>query len=550
MAFQKRPFSIHNIPAFRGGINFQQSPDEIQDNELADCENFSIENDSITTAPGYSSWDDNLADNVGPYWGGVAFKKSDGTLVDVRQRQDHLEYAEDGESLWTNCTLPTTGSPASTVILTQAPCTFAQLNDVLIWTNGSDTVMSSDDGITWVLQPSLPVSRVVFENAKNRVLYLGQRDNPYTISWSGINDPLTIGVDSFQLLDPNNNGVVLGAGLSPDGTTLVFKESALYTIADYVDDGIIDMNYIGQTRLSSHQTIAATKNSVIWYAWDGFAEFIGGQIRSISSKVGIGSTTQQLYRNNVLKGSLFCAAYYNNKYRCAMPNQEISLNYNSQEYIFYTDSFRNDPTQPYPITRNKRFIGCYFIEDAEFDYGRDITLYIGDSRPETELATSGSPAVRESPIFAWINDYRETSAVGFPIELGLAGEPQEAFFTTKYFTEDIPFFVKKYKKLFLNCRFSDRADVMIGYRFDPYSSFTMVSFPVETNDIQWEYDDGTTGEFLEGFGFSQEALANLFLDIENTEKPRGIQFKVQVNETREVTIFGMAYKLAKKSKFK
>jgi len=551
MAFKKQPWKIHNLSTFRLGMNTQQTPDEIQDEELADCENFSVEEDSLSTSPGYSSWDDDLASHPGPYWGGFFFKRSDGNNIDIRQRQGKLEYIDpNSDKTWLPCVLPTTGSPAAEITLTEKPCTFAALNDICIWTNGYDTVMSSTDGITWTLQPSIPISRVVFNNGKNRVLYLAQKDSPYRFDWSNINAPLTIDASSYQLVDPNSNGMVLGAGKTPEGTTLIFKESALYSVSDFVDDGVIDINYIGHTLLTSHRTICTTNNSVIWCSWAGVEEYIGGTIRNIFGRIAISTSKGEVgSRNAGLTGELYCAAYYNNKYHLSMPDHNISDDYNGQEYIIYKNLVRNDPIQPYVISRNKRFFGCYWIEDAEFEYGRDITLYVGDSRPESELAITGSPAVQESPIFAWVNDFREVSAVGFPIEQGLMGEAQPAYFVTKYFTQKVPFFVKKFKKLFLNCKFTDSADIQIGYRSDPFSVFTMVTIPVETTDIDWEYDDGTTGGFTEGFGFSQESIANLFQDIENTEKPRGIQFKVEVNEIYDVTNFGLAYKYQVKEKF-
>jgi hypothetical protein len=40
------------------------------------------------------------------------------------------------------------------------------------------------------------------------------------------------------------------------------------------------------------------------------------------------------------------------------------------------------------------------------------------------------------------------------------------------------------------------------------------------------------------------------VDIENNEKPRGIQFKVSVTSIQDVTNFGMAYQFRPKIKFK
>jgi len=546
MAFKAKNYRIQNLSTFRLGLNTKQSPDEIQDSELAYVENFVAESDSLASSPGYSTYDSDIQAHPGPYLGGYMFAKSDGSMVDVRQRIDKLEYSIMGDGVWVECTLPTAGSPAATISLTQTQCTFAVLNDIMVWTNGIDTVMSSTDGITWTLEPTLPISKVVFENAKNRLIYLGQKDSPYQISWSGINSPLTIGANSFQLVDPNNHGKIVGAGLTPEGSTLIFKESGLYNISDYVDDGIIDMNFVGTITCLNHQSIVTTSNSVIWCGFAALYEFIGGQVRQIAGRI----SWEGEYAINESSGFLACAAFYNGKYYLSLPDARISELYNAVEFVIDTNLRRDDALQPYVITRNKRFFGMYFKETFEFDYGLDDTLYVGDSRSIELLPTSGSPAVMENPIFAWLNAFRSVSSPFYAIEEGLGGYSQPAEFQTKYFTNDVPFFVKKYKKVFANCKFSDRLDIMVGYRFDPFEEYTMVTVPVETQQIPWLLEDGNTGNFVEGFGFSQASIANIFIDIENAEKPRGIQFRVKINEIKDVTNFGMAYKYQVKQNFK
>jgi len=539
MAFQKKNFRVRNIPSLILGLNDLQSSDEIAQEELSNCENYTVENNSMATAPGYVTHDDSIETNTGPFWGGTSFKKVDGDIANVRQRQGVLEYALNGSSIWTTCTLPTEGSPATAISLTEIPCVFASLNDIVLWTNGTDTIMSSADGITWVLQAALPKCKVILENAKNRLVYIAQTTNPFRIDWSGINDPLTIGASSYQLLDPNNYGFILGGGLTPDGTTLIFKEGGLYTISDYVDDGIIDMNFVGAIKFSSHQTVQTTENSVIWYGLDYFYEFIGGTVRAISGKIN------PVGRNGVKRGDLMCSGFDNGKYYCSMPDANVDLTYNSQEYVIHKTINRQDASQPYVITRNRRYFGCYFKEDYDNSGGgRDIRLYVGDSRTADQLPSEGSPAVREDPIFAYVDLAREENQ-------GLAGESQEAFFETKYFTENVPFYVKKYKKAFTNCKFVSSATIKVGYRFDKFAEYVEVSIPVETSQIDIKYEDGNQGDFAEGYGFSQESINNLFVDLENTEKPRGIQFKIATNEIKDVIIFGLAYKFQIKSgKFK
>lgn len=521
---------------FRLGMNTMQTPEEINDSEMADCENWTVEGDSIALAPGYSSWDDDSL--AGPYWGGVQFVKADGTWVDIRQRQGTLEYAVDGDSLWTTCTLPTTGSPAAAITLTQKPCTFAILNNILLWANGTEDIMSTTDGITWIARPSLPDAAVVMNNGANRMLFLHQTASKYRLDWSDINDPLTVNAASFQLIDPNSNGALLGAGLAPDGTNILFKEHGVYAVSSYVTDGIVDINFIGRCPFASHQTIATTENSVIFAGWDGVYELIGGVIRKISGNIS------EIGRNDVLKTHLWCGVYYNSKYHFSKQDADISQEYNAQEYIIHRKLGRNDAIQPYVITRNRRYFGMYFIEDGQFDYGRDITLFVGDSRP----STSGSPAV-ENHIFAFVNDYKITESSDFSLELGLAGAAQDAFFITKYFTGDIPFYVKRFKKIFSHFKVTQDLTVTVSYRFLPYGEWTDTTSNLTSGSLDMIYDSLETGAFAEGFSFSTDTLGTIFTDIENTEKPRGIQFKVSVSSIPDVLLYSMAYQYRVKTKF-
>jgi hypothetical protein len=516
------------------GLNDQQEADEILDEELADCENISIEEDSIKSAPGYVQWDDNEptgspADytNYGPYWGGVCFKKSDGSMIDVRQRQDILEYSVNGAETWIACTLPTVGSPAATVSLTQKQPTFAILNDTCIFANGQ-VLMYSTDGITWYNKTNLItgglIPDIVFNNAKNRLIYVIK--DTAELWWSEINTPLNVLVDSWQFIDPNTGSKIVGLGLTPSGSLLCFKESSLYELDD-ITSGMIGVNFVGNTRCASHHTICTTKTSVIFSSWASIAsEYIDGRIRSIAGNINVTG------RNDVLKYELFTASYYNNKYRISFPDGNVSSDYNSQEYVFYLNNPRKDNIQPYAVTRNRRYIGCYFIEDMDFDYGRDVTLYIGDSRTDGNM-------------FSWINDFRDSDYIQ-----GLNGEAQDCYFITKFFYDNVPYYQKKFKKLFVSLKLEQETTFQLAYRFDPYGSWIDEEDTLTTGDIDWTYDDATTGGFSEGYSFYAPVSGNVFADIENVERPRGIQFKISWSQINDVTILGLAYQFKPKSKFK
>jgi len=68
--------------------------------------------------------------------------------------------------------------------------------------------------------------------------------------------------------------------------------------------------------------------------------------------------------------------------------------------------------------------------------------------------------------------------------------------------------------------------------------------------MQWLLEDGSSGGFSEGYGFSAEGAIKDFMDIENTEKPRGIQFKITTSRINDIIFLGLAYSFRPKPRFK
>jgi hypothetical protein len=534
MSFRQNNRIIKNLPSFRYGLNTQKEADEIADEEIADCENYTIEDDVIKSAQGYVQWDN--AVNAGPYWGIFQFKKSDGAQVLIRQRQGYLEYDSDDNGTWILCTLPITGSPAMPITLSQCPCTFAQLNEICVFTNGEESVLQSSDGITWT-NLAHPKSKVVFNNGANRLIFLGQTGTgrQFRIDWTDINDPTTISATAYQLIDPNKSAKVMGAAMTPNGTNLIFTESSIYEISDYTTDGALDVNFIGSAHLASHQSIATTEDSVIFGGIDGIYEFIGGTIRLISGQIDWSG------RNNSTRTDLWCGVYYNGKYHLSLPDLDVSTTYNSQEYIVHKRIQRPDAVQPFSITRNRRYFGCYGIEDFDsITRDRIVSVYAGDSRP----STSGSPATTNY-LFCFINDFRDES---YPS--GLNGAAQSCSLVTKFYTDNIPYYAKKFKKLFITLNLQNESTFTFSYRFLPYGSWFDVNKTYSTEELNFTLEDGNEGGFSEGFGFFLATQANDFIDIENTDRPRGIQFKISSNQINDVTILGLAFQYIAKPKFR
>lgn len=513
-------YTTRVIPNLRGGMNDYDDSEEIEDNEMADCENVEISDKNIRSAAGYVDYGGTLTD--GPYWGGFQAIFSSGTSRLIRQRRGYLEY-DNGSGTWTNCTLPTSGSPVAAVTLSQIPCSFAMLNDIVLWSNGTDSVMSSTDGITWTLRSSLPKSKQLFNNGLNRILYVAQPSAPSRIDWSDINDPLTVGASSYQAVGFNDGQVIEGAALTPSGGQLCFKTNRFYSISD-ITQGIVSVDPIGEAPCYGG-TIQVTENSVIWFGGDAIYEYAGGIVSRISG------TLSFVGRLDVKYAYLSTAAYFNQKYRLSIPSS--TTQYNFQEYVLDRSTLTGKAHSPYAITRNGRTIGCYIKERSNTSNVRRNRLYIGSSLSGTDYR-----------IFSYVNDLHDPS-----VTQGLDGSAQGCFFITKFYTENTPFLLKRYVKHFFDILASNTTDITLSYRFDPRSGFIDIVRTVTPSTLDIDYGNGESGDFSEGYNFVSPSVEQVFTSLESSQNMRGVQFKFSWSSIQDVTIFSHAYKTLIKNKF-
>lgn len=528
MSFTSR-YKLRDIPHLRTGLNDRYDSSEIADTDMADMENVEVDTRSIRNAGGYVDY----GGATGPFWGGFHAKFEDGTNRLIRQRGTVLEY-DDGSGSWTACTLPTEGSPAADITLTETGCSFAMLNNTVLWSNGTDDVMESTDGITWTIATtgspaeSLPKATVLFNNGKNRILFMGIPTEPSKVYWSDINQPSTIGSSSYQFIGKNDGAEVMDAVLLPNGSMLLLKTDRFYAISDITAD-MIAVDPIGQAPCVRY-TAVSTENSAIWAGPEGeIYEFDGARANIISDNID---------RLDITKAYKMRGVYHNNRYRLAVPSS--TDDYNSYEYVVHRKIQTGNAVNPYVITKNQRYIGCYIKEDREVSNVRRTRLYFGDGRSDAV----GSPA--EVPTtFAYINDIHDTG-----VTQGLNGTAQSCYFTTKFFTEDVAFFIKRYTKYFLQVKSSSDQDITLAYRFDPYAQWTEVSLSATTADLDFELEDGSEGGFSEGYSFSYEAIDTIFKDLESTGgEARGIQFKISWSSINDVEILSQAYKMLIKNNF-
>lgn len=516
-------YSIRHLPNLATGLNNQYDAGEILDTDIADMENIEVDSKSIKNAGGYVDY----GSSEGPFWGIFNARFENGVETMIRQRQGTLEY-DNGAGEWTECTLPTAGSPASTVVLTQRGCSFAMLNDTVLWSNGEDVVMSSSDGITWTLEGDLPKSQVLFNNGLNRILFLAQPGDPSRIDWSDINTPLTVGADSYQYFGKNDGQEIQDAALLPNGAMILFKTNRFYEISDVTLD-TVSTSPIGEAPCVRY-TVQSTENSVIWAGPDGKVyELFGGVPNFISDNI---------QRLNITKPQSMRAIYHNNKYRLAVP--EGSNDYNSVEYVISRNIQSGRQNNPYVITKNTRYIGCYGREDREVGGSRRSRVYFGDSRK----VAIGSPASIPG-VFAWINQEHDQA-----VTQGILGQAQDCSLTTKFYTENGTYSLKRYVKYFINLKSSASQEITIGYRFAPFEAFTEIKLLTSAPTITWMFSDSSTGNFNEGFGFSAEADLREYKSLERgATEPRGIQFKISWSSIQDVEILSQAVKFLSKTTF-
>jgi hypothetical protein len=319
----------------------------------------------------------------------------------------------------------------------------------------------------------------------------------------------------------------------------VFKDEFVYEITN-ITYGFADVGIAARTKLADHKTIATTEDSVIFCGYDGPYEYIGGRVRYLFGEV------KKKDRNFTLRNVGFVAAYFFRKYYLALPDANVSSLYNSQEYIIDRNLPGPSQNQPYAITRNRRYVGCYGIEDETGSIGptlRAVSLYYGDSRIST-----GSPATGGT-IYGYINSFELTSAEGYT--QGLNGEAQDCYFTTKFFTNDEFYYEKKYRKFYFSAKSEETVNFTVSYRFDPYESFQSATVTSEGVTLEWEYDDGSTGGWAEGFDWAFTGISHNFVDVENSsDTPRGIQFKISWSTVEPVEIIDLSFNFRPKNKYR
>jgi hypothetical protein len=148
-------------------------------------------------------------------------------------------------------------------------------------------------------------------------------------------------------------------------------------------------------------------------------------------------------------------------------------------------------------------------------------------------------------MFAYVNTERASGVLQ-----GENGVAQTCYFTTKFFTEDIPYHIKKHKRFFTNLKILADTTITIGYRYDQDEEFTEVSEIVNSETIKIGFEDGSSGNFSEGYAFSNPAMTEVYKDLQTGSNDRGVQFKVSFSTINEVSFLNLSYRFRSKIKYK
>lgn len=492
---------VKTLPHLALGVNNRDASAELNDFEMTSCLNFEVNEKIIRTSAGIVDY--GSVNDTTPVYGGFEGTFEDGTHIHIRQMGDVLQY--DLAGTWTD-TLATG--------LSEARCTFAMLNNTILWSNGIDSIKSSLDGIVWTTEALLPKCRKIMHNGKNRMLFIGQTDAKSRMDWSDINQPTTVGADSYQFIGKNDGGHLLDCVITDNGGLYLFKTHRVYAIGDVTMD-MIGVDVVGSLDYIPF-TAVATNNSVIALAFDGLYEIVGGTIMHISKNITVDTTTPKNTDTPV-------AIFFNNEYRVALP---IDGDVNDVEVVVNRNQLTTVQGHPYPITFNTRNIGAYVTQQDESGVMKH-RVYVGGS-------VDGD--------YGWINvDHNQG------VTQGVFGEDQTCILETKYFTDDTAYYIKRFTRYFIDVSALNSVDIKLSYRFDPVENYLDATIPVNASQFLWS--GAPNFEWLGNFGFQTLSSDRKFIDLEKNGVPRGIQFKIELTTSSDVSIYSQAYQYLTKPNF-
>lgn len=479
---RQRPIIPIPLPLY--GLNDKQSPYAISDFEAADLENVLIGAKIMQSRQGYVTH--GITSGSGPIYNAIDYRKSDGTNIEIRQRETAIEKLNTANNTWEALSLPITLTAGYKV-------NFQILNNLLLIANGIDSDLSFD-GTTVTERSTLPKAKyqIIIDNRIVKLTDAG------VVWFSEINDPLTYDALSFINIDPNNAAIGKGLG-ETNGQVIVFKQNKKYTLTQLVGGTVIPMD--GDISTVSHYSIISTGSTLIFLGANGWYEIRGSGTYLISGHINF----DNLDKSRLINAH---AVFFNDRYRCFVT--ESGSSYNNLEYVIYTHLRTPFEDNPYPITKNRGLYGqCYY---KTLRSNQEL-IYFGESR-----STSGSPATNYSDVYEMFNGYSDN------------GSAIAAYFTSKLFDHGVPYFSKRYKRLYT--RIINQAGLVyyVAYRFSTTAGWSEQALSISETVLSWLLDDSSeTDIWYEDIDWVFEGSEDEYTPISNTGRPKTIQFRNRIN---------------------
>ena len=501
---RQRPIIPVPLPLY--GLNDKYSPYAIHDLESAGLENVIIGANIIQTRPGYSTH--GTTSGVGPILNAIDYRKSDGTNIEIRQRAATIEKLDTNTDTWTALSLPIT-------LTSGYKCNFQVLNNLLLISNGIDSDLSYD-GTTVTERSTLPKTpyQIVMQNRIVKLTSAG-------ILWfSDTNDPLTYDALSFINVDPNNAAMGVGVG-ELNGQVVAFKQNKKYSVTQLVGGTVVPLD--GDVSTVSHFSIVSTGSTLIFLSSNGWYEIRGSSTEPISGHITFDTLDKSRLQNAH-------AIFYDNRYRCFVT--ESGNSYNNLEYVFHTHLRTPFFDNLYPVTKNRGLNGyCYY---KTLRTGQE-TLYFGESR-----SSSGSPVTNHSDVYQMFSGFTDN------------GTAVEAYFTSKLFDNGVPYFSKRYRRLYTRIINATGLTYYVAYRFSTTAGWNEQALSIAETALTWVMDDASEiTEWSEGIDWPFEGAEDDYTPLSNTGRPKTIQFRNRISSSvAQGQWIYQAYRLRVRDKFK
>lgn len=210
-------------PNNAGGVKLDVPPLAIPANMCVDARNcYSFPIGSITKRAGKTALNSTAISGTPAITGIFESKWDNGTTVILVGTDDGKVYIESAGAI-------TTAIKTGQQLGPDYFLSFAKLNNLAIWANGTDAIQKYDGTTVADLSGSPPLAKVL-EVFNDRVWFINIGATPFLIAWSGINAPETIDLANNILNFYTGDGDPVITAKSHEGTLYVFQKTHTHRV--------------------------------------------------------------------------------------------------------------------------------------------------------------------------------------------------------------------------------------------------------------------------------------------------------------------------------